>query len=362
MIESPATIGRKPARRRQTFKTVKPGKAETGVETAVVAAALNSLLDAQIQAEASVAGSLTAQQTNLQNAGACLNDPINFSSAPNGLDEMAAGLSALFDSFQKLASDPANFGRRRAIVRSAQKVAAQFNQASSRLNGLENNLNTSIQQDVVRTNRDLADIGGLNWLIMEARISGGTSGALAERRAQCLETLSGCGGLAALQKGLNALAAQLITQVNTIYKAGCDLNGATGRDFFTGVCASDIGVNNAVTRDLAQLQAGGAAGAHGNNAVAQTLAMLGNRIVSDLGDQTFLQSYSQTVSKLDHTLSTVNYDLMGSLAVTQMLANERSLAHDVSPDDERADLQRYQQAHAVSAKMVTTLNEMTPVE
>jgi flagellar hook-associated protein FlgK len=48
--------------------------------------------------------------------------------------------------------------------------------------------------------------------------------------------------------------------------------------------------------------------------------------------------------------------------VTQMLANERGQAHDVSLDDEKADLRRYRQAYAVSVKMMTALNEMTPVE
>jgi flagellar hook-associated protein 1 len=421
MIESPGIIVRKPARRRQAAR----------VETVVAAEAFDPLLDAHIQAEASVAGSLTAQQINLQNAGACLQEPINFATAPNGIEGMAASLAGLFDSFQNLASDPANFGRRRAVVRSAQKVAAQFNQAASRLNGLENDLNASIQKDVILANRNLADIAGLNWLIMEALASGGTSGLLAGRRAQSLETLSGCvsidaapatdgsvnvdiggvtmvrgaatpdslathpdqngnlrvraqnagtpltvdggsiagkiaardGGLAGLQKGLNLLAAQLITLVNTIYNSSHDLDGGTGRDFFTGACASDIGVNAAVADDPSRLQAAAAApGAHGNNTVAQSLAKLGSRNVSDLGNQTFAESYAQTVSKLGHTLSGINDDLMSSQVVTQMLANERGQAHGVSLDDEKTDLRRYRQAYAVSVKMMTTLNEMTPVE
>jgi flagellar hook-associated protein 1 FlgK len=426
MIEFPGTIVRKPARRRQTAKT---GQAARG-ETAVVAEAFDPLLDAHIQAEASVAGSLAAQQINLQNAGACLHEPVSFSAAPNGLEGMVASLAGLFDSFQNLASDPANFGRRRAVVRSAQKVAAQFNQAASRLTGLENDLNASIQKDAILANRNLADIAGLNWLIMEALASGGTSGLLAGRRAQSLETLSGCvsidaapatdgsvkvdiggvtmvrgaatpdslathpdqngnlrvraqnagtpltvdggsiagkiaardGGLAGLQRGLNLLAAQLITLVNTIYNSGHDLDGGTGRNFFTGACASDIGVNAAVADDPSRLQAAAAPGAHGNNTVAQSLAKLGSRNVSDLGNQTFVESYAQTVSKLGHTLSGINDDLMSSQVVTQMLANERGQAHDVSLDDEKADLRRYRQAYAVSVKMMTALNEMTPVE
>jgi len=194
-----------------------------------------------------------------------MNDYISFSAKPNRLEGMPASLSSLFDSFQNLAGDPANFGRRRAVVRSAQKVAAQFNQASSQLNVLENDLKGSIQKDVVQANQALADLAGL-------------------------------------QRGLDALASRLIATVNSIYSSGRDLNGGTGRDFFTGAGASDIGVNNIVADDLSQLQAGGAARAQGNNLVARDLAKLGSQNVWGPVDQTFVESHAQTLSKLGNTL------------------------------------------------------------
>ena len=67
--------------------------------------------------------------------------------------------------------------------------------------------------------------------------------------------------------------------------------------------------------------------------------------------KTFGQSYAQTVSNLVRALSKVSDDLSSSQAVTQMLANERELAHGVSLDGELTCLQRYQQARAASAQM-----------
>jgi flagellar hook-associated protein 1 FlgK len=393
------------------------GRDGRGVEAAVIAEARDPLLDAQLQAEASVTGSLAAQQTNLQNAGTCLDEIIRFSAAPNSLNGLDADLSNLFGSFETLYRDPANLPLRRGIVRSAQEVAAKFNRASSRLKGLRNDLNAAIQRDVVRANQNLNDIAVLNQQIIEARASGGRAGTLAEQREQCLETLSGCvniiatpradggvnvsiggvamvrgaktpdslatypdgngnlrlqaqnagtrlkpsgggiagkitardGGLADLQSGLNSLASQLITRFNSIYSSGCDLNGGTGRDFFTGTDASDIGVNSTVANDPSQLQAGGAAGANGNDAAAPA-------------PETFGQSYAQTVSSLGGALSKVSDDLSSSQAVTQMLANERESAHGVSIDDESDCLQRYQQACAASVQMHATLNEMLPMQ
>jgi flagellar hook-associated protein 1 len=398
----------------------KPGRLPRAVPAAI-AKARDPLLAAQIQAEASVTGSLAAQQNNLQIAGACLNEPIRFSDAPNGLNGLDAGLSKLFHSFQALSSDPANLPLRRSVVRNAQAVAAQFNRASSRLDGVKHDLNASIQKDVAKANQDMNAIAGLNRQIMKAQAAGGAARPLAGQREQYLETLSGCvnitatpradggvnvsiggvtmvaeaktpdhlatypdkngnlsirtqntgtrlkpaggsiagkitardGGLAGLQSGLNTLAAQLIAQVNFIYNSGRGWHGGAGRDFFTGTGASDISVNGTVAADPAQLWVDGAAPA---------LAQLGSRHVSGLGNRTFGQSYAQTVSKLGHTLLSVNDNLSSSQAVTQMLANERGAAHGVSLDGALTDLMRYQQACAVFARVIATLDEMLPMQ
>jgi flagellar hook-associated protein FlgK len=160
-----------------------------------------------------------APLTNLEKAGTCLDGLARISAEPNGLNGLDGSLSELFGSFEALYRDPANAALRRGIVRSAQDAAAKFRRASSRLDDLRNNLNISMQAD----------------------------GAPVRN-----------GGLAELQRGLNHLASRLITRLNAIYRSGCDLNGGTGRDFFTGSDASDIGVNSIVAGDPSLVQAGGA--------------------------------------------------------------------------------------------------------
>jgi flagellar hook-associated protein 1 FlgK len=413
MIAFLDTNVKKRARQQRVIRAAAPLLARAGwdgrgVEAALLAEARDPLLDAQIRAEASVASSLAAQQTNLQNAGICLDELIRFSAAPNGLNGLDADLSKLFSSFETLSGDPANVPLRRRIVRSAEDIAAKFNRASSRLDGLKNDLNASIQEDVVRANQDLSDIAGLNRRIMESQAWGGRAGTLAGQRGQHLKSLAGrvniiatrradggvnvsiggvamvCGaktpdslatypdqndnlriqaqnagtrlkpaggsiagkitardgGLAGLQSGLNALASQLITRVNSIYSSGCESNSGAGRDFFTGTGASDIGVNSTVADDPSQLQAVGAAPAL----------------------ETFGQSYARTVTNLGGALLKVSDDLSSSRAVTQMLANERDSARGVSLGAEWTDLQRYRQACAASAQVHATLIEMLPVQ
>jgi flagellar hook-associated protein 1 FlgK len=166
------------------------------------------------------------------------------------------------------------------------------------------------------------------------------------------------GALASLQGGLNTLASQLITQVNTIYSGGYDLNGDTGQDLFTGAGASDIGVNTNLAENPSQFQAAGTAGAAGDNSVVLALSELGSQPIAGLNNQTFSGNYAQTVSNLGNSISSVNDQLGNSQAVTQMLTNERSSTSGVSTDTEMTNLIQYQKAYEASAELITTLNEM----
>jgi flagellar hook-associated protein 1 len=166
------------------------------------------------------------------------------------------------------------------------------------------------------------------------------------------------GALATLQSGLNTLASQLITQVNTVYSAGYDLNGGTGQNLFTGAGASDIGVNSNVANDPTQFQAAGAPGASGDNTVALALGQLGGQNIAGLGNQTFSGSYAETVSDLGDSVSSVNDQLSNSQAVSQMLTNERASTSGVSTDAEMTNLIQYQKAYEASAELITTLDQM----
>jgi flagellar hook-associated protein 1 FlgK len=405
------------------------GDEGTGVQMTGITSSRDPLLDAQIQTEASTTGSLTAQQTSLQNAEAYLDEQITSSSSsitPNSPNGLAADLSNLFGSFQSLSTNPSDLSLRQTAVQSAQQVTTQFNQVSTQLSIVQADLNTSIQNDVASGNQDLNTIATLNQQIVAAQSSGGSANQLVDQREKTLENLAGVanisttteangavdvsiggvtmvsgvtatdqlqaydpgngqlqiqaqnagtkitltggsiageitardGALASLQSGLNTLASQLITQVNTIYSAGYDLNGHTGQALLTGTDASDIGVNSNVVTDPSQFQAAGTAGAAGDNSVALALAQLGNQNLSGLNNQTFSGNYAQNVSNLGNSISSVNDQLNNSAAVTEMLTTDRASASGVSLDGEMSNLIQYQKAYEASAELITTLNEM----
>ena len=166
------------------------------------------------------------------------------------------------------------------------------------------------------------------------------------------------GAIADLNNKINSLAALLITEVNNVHAAGVSLSGTTGAAFFTGTNAADIGVNAALTNDPTLLQAAGGGGASGDNQTALALAQLAQTKYAALNNQTFNQSYGQTVAAFGQELSSVNTKLSDQQTVESMLLRQRDSIGGVSLDEEMTDLTRFQKAFAASARLITTVDEM----
>jgi len=167
------------------------GQEGTGVIAVSISQVRSALLDNQIQSEASVSGSLDAQQQALQNAETNLGEQIQSTSSDTSPAGLTAQLSNLFNSLQSLSANPGSLSQRQAVVQSAQQLSNQFNQVSSQLSGVQAGLNTSIQNDVTAGNQDLTDIAALNQQIIQAQASGGTANDLIDARQQKIEDLAG---------------------------------------------------------------------------------------------------------------------------------------------------------------------------
>lgn len=226
---------------------------------------------------------------------------IRFSAASNGLIDLAASLSTLFDSLEILLANPSDPALHRSVMGSALDIAMQLNAASARLAEARKEINLSIQRETDRANRILEQVAELNGQMLiqpAARLTAALKEqihALSEiakitAEFQCNETVnislagvlmvsSKCrknrlavvhdksgnsylragksasrlqlagggiarriaardGGLADLQKGLDKLSAQLIARANSVYKTGCQTKDA----LFRGKDAAGISV------------------------------------------------------------------------------------------------------------------------
>jgi flagellar hook-associated protein 1 len=166
------------------------------------------------------------------------------------------------------------------------------------------------------------------------------------------------GAIATLQTDVNDLAAELITQVNAIHKPGFALDNSTGRDFFTGTDASDIGVNTVLLQNPNLIQASAVSGEPGNNQAVLALARLASEPQSSFGNLTFVESYNQSVANFGQVLSNVNSQILDQDAVNLMLTRQRDSLGGVSVDEEMTNLVIFQRAFQASAKMISTIDEL----
>jgi len=166
------------------------------------------------------------------------------------------------------------------------------------------------------------------------------------------------GDVKKLRDSLNTLAAGLITTVNSVHAAGYNLNGVAGNDFFTGTNAGDINVNGLLLNNPALVQASGSTTAVGDNTTMLALSQLANQPQAGLSNQTFSQSYGQTVATLGQALSSVNNQQADQQVVQNLLQKQRDSYSGVSLDEEMTNLIKYQKAFEASARLINTIDEM----
>jgi flagellar hook-associated protein 1 FlgK len=199
------------------------------------------------------------------------------------------------------------------------------------------------------------DAGGGQMLVRSATsgaamtLTGGTLAGTIDARD---------GALATLQDDLNSLAAQLVSEVNAVHRAGFSNSGTTGADFFTGTDAATIHVNASLVGDPSLLQTSSVGGLAGDNKVALSLAQLADKKVAGLGNLTFSESYSQIVAQTGQSLATANDQVSDQAAVQSMLQKQRDSVSGVSLDEEMTNLLQFQHAYEASAKLVATLDSM----
>jgi flagellar hook-associated protein 1 FlgK len=154
------------------------------------------------------------------------------------------------------------------------------------------------------------------------------------------------GGLAALQTGLDNVASNLISQVNSVYQT------STGQNFFTGTNAATIGVNSAVssTSLLAAVKSDGK--------LASNLNEVSTTPITALNNQTLTQNYANTVTDLGTAITNATDQLGYSTAASQMLGNQQSSESGVSTDEEMTNLIEYQKAYEASAELISTVSDM----
>ena len=183
-----------------------------------------------------------------------------------------------------------------------------------------------------------------------ATIVSGELGGLLQARDQQLP---------AIQSQLDTLAYGFATSLNTVQTRGYDLNGnaTTGVNLFT-VPSAAIGAASNLSVAIVDpaLLAASSDGSPGSNGNAEAMYALRNLAI--VAGQSPSDYYSRVVFNVGNAVANTNAQQSASELVLQQLNNQRASVSGVSLDEEAANLIRYQQAYAASAKVVSTINTM----
>ena len=161
---------------------------------------------------------------------------------------------------------------------------------------------------------------------------------------------------------LDAIAENLMTEVNGLHAVGYGLDGSTGNDFFTGdPTALDIRLNPAIAADTDLIAAAEGVDKPGDNANAIAIANLQEKKIGNLNSATFSEYYSSVISDTGIAVQQagLHYDHQAEMVL--QVENYRESISGVSIDEETVKLVKYQNAYQAAAKLITTADEMMQV-
>lgn len=168
------------------------GPQGTGVDVVAVTQIRDAIVDRQIQAETSVGGYLETRQAALEDAQAAIGQQVDrTSSGSEAQNALAENLSDFFQSFSKLSAEVQTQTTRQGVIFSANSLADEFRQVTSRLDAVRAGLNTQLGTQITAVNKDLKDIAQLNQDIANTELAtSSTANDLRDIRQQKIEDLA----------------------------------------------------------------------------------------------------------------------------------------------------------------------------
>jgi len=162
----------------------------------------------------------------------------------------------------------------------------------------------------------------------------------------------------ALLTNLDTLAVGFADAFNTAHRAGYDLSGAQGGDFFLDPPASGVGAAASMAvaiTDPSQVAAS-SDGSPGNNGNVATLSAVHDQAI--VNGQTATDYYAGLVFGVGNDVSDATAQQDASQLILNQLQDQRGSISGVSLDEEAANLILYQRAYEASARIVSVINDI----
>jgi flagellar hook-associated protein 1 FlgK len=158
---------------------------------------------------------------------------------------------------------------------------------------------------------------------------------------------------------LDSLASSLENSFNSVNKAGADLNGNPGGNFFVAPPAGGAGAAATMSvalTDPSQIAAS-LDGSAGDNANVNAMLALQNQGI--VNGQTPINAYSNLVFQVGNDVASAQSEEQGVTAAAQQLQNQIGSISGVSINEEAANLVQYQQAYQAAAQVASVISSLT---
>jgi flagellar hook-associated protein 1 FlgK len=156
---------------------------------------------------------------------------------------------------------------------------------------------------------------------------------------------------------LDAMASNIVAEVNTQHKKGYDSHGDAGGDFFNPTTeARDFYVSAAVASEANKIAASSTVNGDGDN--ARSINSIKDKSVMSGGTATINDYYASLIGQIGRDVAGSKNNLDQQTSIMQQLTNRREATSGVSLDEELMDIMKYQMAYSAAGKMVNTVNQL----
>ncbi len=159
-----------------------------------------------------------------------------------------------------------------------------------------------------------------------------------------------------VREQLDAFTAELIERVNELHVQGRTAGGS-GLMFFTGTDAETLEVNHQLI-DRPDMVATSRTGLAGDSDIAREIAALGEDQPADSTLKGLAQLYGTLITDVAASSAASRMQLESQQQAVDALTTRLESVRGVSLDEEAANMARYQNAYAASAKVVAAAQDM----
>lgn len=157
---------------------------------------------------------------------------------------------------------------------------------------------------------------------------------------------------------LDTLARSITDQVNTIHYKGYNLDGTTGKNFFSDNIsdARDFKVSDDVYNDPSIIASAESSDNPGDGSIAQDIFDI--QFYQFVQGSTVFDFHNSTVGQIGSKVQESEFLSRSAEMMVQNLQNQRDSVSGVSLDEEITNLIKHEQAYQAAARMVSTVDEM----